>query len=303
MGSTTGALVVMLSSSDATEATVQSTVTILAGSASATFNVASLNDGITDGSQPVTISASAASYVSGQASLTVSDADLPDLRVVSVSTSATGNAEANFTMNYRVENQGRTATGTNLLTKVYLRTDPLAFGGILVGSYTLSAALEPGQFFEQSLQGTFPTAIGTYYLVVTTDADAKFPETLEDNNLRVSAPIAVQAPFTVTVETSVNSASAGTPIPLTGHATRPNNSAAGNVPVTIQVWHNGFKRSLLALTDSAGNFTATFTPLASEAGAVRNRRDASGRDRFQRAGFLRVAGSRAHAEHFAVSYS
>ena len=266
-GSTLTTLVVSLASSDTTEATVPPTVTIPSGSASATFDIASINDGITDGSQRVTITASAASFTGAEAGLTVSDSDLPDLHVVSVTAPASGNAEASFTMSYRVENQGRAATGTNLLTKVYLRTDPLAFGGTLVTSYTLSSSLAPGQFFEQSLSGYFPTTTGTYYLVVTTDADSQFNETLEDNNTRISSPINVTAPYSATVQTAITSAPVGTSIPLTGHATRTDSSPAGNVAVTIQVWHNGFLRTLLGLTDNNGDFTATFRPLPSEAGS------------------------------------
>jgi hypothetical protein len=37
-------------------------------------------------------------------------------------------------------------------------------------------------------------------------------------------------------------------------------SPAVNVAVTVQVWHNGFLRSLAALTDGNGNFTAAFQP-------------------------------------------
>ena len=266
-GSTLTTLVVTLTSSDITEATVPPTVTIPSGSASATFDLASINDGVTDGSQPVMITASAAGFIGAEAGLTVSDSDLPDLHVISVTAPASGKAEASFSMSYRVENQGRVATGTNLLTKVYLRTDPLAFGGTLVASYTLPSPLAPGQFFEQSLSGYFPTATGTYYLVVTTDADSQFNETLEDNNTRISSPITVTAPYTATVQTAVNSAPTGTTIPLTGHATSTDLSPAANVAVTIQVWHNGFLRTLLGFTDNSGDFTATFRPLPSEAGS------------------------------------
>ena len=55
------ALVVNLSSSDTTEATVPATVTIAAGQASATFTVAAVDDALRDGFQNVTITASVAS--------------------------------------------------------------------------------------------------------------------------------------------------------------------------------------------------------------------------------------------------
>ena len=265
-GSTAAALVVTLTSSDTTEATVPATVTIPVGQASATFNVNSIDDRITDGAQRLTITASAASFTPGAAALTVSDQNLPDLRVAHLTGPASAQADTFFTLSYRVENQGRVACGSNLLTKIYLRTDPLAFGGTVLASYTLASALPPGQFFEQSLQGHLPSKVGTYYLVAVTDADGQFTETLEDNNTLVSAPITVTAPWTVTVQTTVDSAPAGTPIPLTGTATRAGGQPVGNVLVSIHVKHNGTRRDLAAFTDANGNFATIFTPFATEAG-------------------------------------
>jgi uncharacterized delta-60 repeat protein len=56
---TTNSLVVTLTSSDPSEATVPATVTIPAGQSSATFDISAVDDAIIDGTQTVTISASA----------------------------------------------------------------------------------------------------------------------------------------------------------------------------------------------------------------------------------------------------
>lgn len=265
-GSTAAALVVTLASSDTTEATVPASVTILAGQSNAVFQVASIADGTNDGAQRVSISASATGFTAANVSLTVSDLDLPDYRVARITIPASGTAEATFNVSYRIENQGRATGGSNLFTKVYLRTDPLAFGGVLVGTYTLPAALPPGQFFEQSLQGRFPQNSGRYYIVVQTDADGRNAETLEDNNLLVSAPIQVVAPWTATVQTPVTVAPAGTPIPMTGQAVRSGGSPVANALVTIHISRGGIKRTIAAFTDATGHFSATFTPLPGEAG-------------------------------------
>ncbi|MEX0268712.1 endonuclease/exonuclease/phosphatase family protein [Leptolyngbyaceae cyanobacterium UHCC 1019] len=75
-GSTTNAVTVTLSSSDSSEATVSTTVEILAGQASATFAIAAVEDTIVDGSQTVTVTAAATGFTSGTASLTVTDNDI-----------------------------------------------------------------------------------------------------------------------------------------------------------------------------------------------------------------------------------
>jgi hypothetical protein len=69
--STSTALVVTLTSSDTTEATVPATVIIGIGDASATFDVAAVDDGVTDGEQTVTITATAAAINPGSDSLVV----------------------------------------------------------------------------------------------------------------------------------------------------------------------------------------------------------------------------------------
>jgi len=78
-GSTAAALTVSLTSSDMTEATVQSTVTIPAGQASTTFNVSAVDDDVADGTQTVSIAASADGYVGDSTTVNVADAGGPVL--------------------------------------------------------------------------------------------------------------------------------------------------------------------------------------------------------------------------------
>ena len=67
-----GSLVVSLVSSDTSEITVPNTVTIPAGSTSVSFDIAAIDDLVFDGTQPVTITASAGGYV---------DTDSPEISV------------------------------------------------------------------------------------------------------------------------------------------------------------------------------------------------------------------------------
>ncbi len=69
------AIVVTLSSTDVSEATVPATVTILAGQASATFPINAVDDTLLDGSQFVQIRASRVGYVDGVVSFVVTDAE------------------------------------------------------------------------------------------------------------------------------------------------------------------------------------------------------------------------------------
>ncbi|MBL8820773.1 MAG: hypothetical protein JNL58_32425, partial [Planctomyces sp.] len=68
-------LLVTLTSNDLTEATVPSTVLILAGQSSATFGLNAVDDTIMDGTQTVTITASRINYLPGTAVIFVTDND------------------------------------------------------------------------------------------------------------------------------------------------------------------------------------------------------------------------------------
>ncbi|MCP4503997.1 MAG: hypothetical protein GY822_29080, partial [Deltaproteobacteria bacterium] len=70
---TSGDLVVTLSSDDTTEATVPSTVTILDGQSSAAFDIAAVDDSTADGTQTVTVAASASGYAGGSDTFDVTD--------------------------------------------------------------------------------------------------------------------------------------------------------------------------------------------------------------------------------------
>jgi predicted extracellular nuclease len=64
-----------LASSDTSEATVAATVTIAANQTSTTFDVTAIDDASADGSQTVTLTASATNFTSGTTSVTVTDDD------------------------------------------------------------------------------------------------------------------------------------------------------------------------------------------------------------------------------------
>lgn len=64
-------LVVTLTSSDVTEATVPATVTIPVGETTATFPIAAVNDLLADGTQAITLTATAGGYINGTFGLTV----------------------------------------------------------------------------------------------------------------------------------------------------------------------------------------------------------------------------------------
>ncbi|MBI5386505.1 MAG: hypothetical protein HZA90_17690 [Verrucomicrobia bacterium] len=263
----TNALTVTLASGNTNEVTMPGTIIIPLGESAASFSVATVADGVTDSNQSVRLTASAPGYVDGADTVVVSDVDLPDLFIGNVTVPASAESESYVTASYRVANQGFMPVATNFSTRVFLSKDALVGDDTLVSQYRFNGTLPPGQYFEQTLQVRIPQAVGEYWIVVQTDAEQAVTETLEDNNTRLSsAPIRVAAAYRAFVQTDIEQALAGTVIPLRGQATNSLGIGVPFKPVSIHLRVRNTERVIAAITDAAGQFAITWTPLPGEAG-------------------------------------
>ncbi|EGF91483.1 hemolysin-type calcium-binding repeat 2 copies family protein [Asticcacaulis biprosthecium C19] len=163
-GSTASDLVVTLSSDDTGEATVPATVTILAGQTSASFDVTAVDDLDFDGSQTVTVSASAAGHIGEDDTVLVTDDDAANVSIDDVSI-----AEGN--------------DGTSVLTFTVSRSDT-------TGAFTLDFATANGSATSGSdyvaTSGTLTFATGgdltqTISVTVNGDLSAEVNETFAVN--------------------------------------------------------------------------------------------------------------------------
>jgi hypothetical protein len=91
-------LAVSLTSSDTSEITVPSSVTVLAGQTNATFNITVIDDGQLDGTQTATVTATAPSYAPANATLLVYDNETATLQVVLPATATEGQGTASGTV-------------------------------------------------------------------------------------------------------------------------------------------------------------------------------------------------------------
>ena len=264
---TTNSLTVALASSNTGEATVPTSVEIPNGQTSATFDIASVNDGVTDGNKTVVITASTAGFTSGSDEVVVTDINLPDLVVTTLNTPTNSLTGDYFSVTFREVNQGLANAMGAWQTVVYLSSDPYPGGDSVLGQYGFSGSVAPGLYIERTAQFRAPLTPGNYWIIVTTDATNSIAEILENNNSAVAAlPLHIDPSFTASVQTAVNTALAGTPVPMTGTATRVAGGPAQFELVSIHLIVRGTERVIAALTDASGNFSATFTPLPGEAG-------------------------------------
>ena len=263
-------LVVTLASSNTNEATVPATVTIPAGQTNASFNIASLNDGIPFSSQTVTISASAANYAMGSDLLTVTDLGLPDLIITSITMPGVALTAEPMTIGFRLMNQGLGPLTNGVSQNVYLTTNPTAGVYVLAGSAYFAGPLAAGQYVDVSLvvPGSSMPLPGTYYVVAVVDGNNDAVVLNEANNAFVSKTTVVVSPeYSAVVTAGVSSALAGTPVSLSGSATWSVGGPAANQPLNILLTVRGLPRVISVVTDASGDFSTVFTPFPTEAGA------------------------------------
>ncbi|MEQ9411570.1 MAG: choice-of-anchor D domain-containing protein, partial [Fuerstiella sp.] len=118
---TSAALTVNLTSSDTSEATVPTTVMIPAGQASASFDIDAVDDTIIDGTQTVTITATAAAHDDGTDTLDVTDNDTQSLVVTPLAVNVNEGSTNTFSVRLNAQptadvtvNVSRTAGDTDL---------------------------------------------------------------------------------------------------------------------------------------------------------------------------------------------
>ena len=263
--STANELTVQLASSNTNEATVPVSVVIPQGATSITFPITSRTDGTNDGSQSLTITASAAGFTSGSAPLTVTDADFVDLVVSSVRFNTNAATGESIDVIYRIENRGTRETSGSWSQRVFFSRDALVGDDTLAAQNDFGGILGSGQFFEQSVRVKLPNQVGRTWIVVQTDHANAISELIEGNNLVLAPdPISVSAAYSVSVAADVNVAPGGTPVTLSGSAFRPDSEPAFNEVVKVCVELRGTKRFYQAVTDINGEYIITFTPLPGE---------------------------------------
>ncbi len=195
-------------------------MTIPAGQASVSFTVDAIDDHIPDGLQHVQITATAAGLDTGIATLGISDVDLPDLVVSSVTAPASGYDNTPLTISWTVTNNGLYPAAGSWVDQVYL--DPA--GGpqstTPADSVTFTGTVDAGQSYTQTDTIPSPSTVGQYVVRVVTDSGQSVQELSFSNNTGVAAqPYNDQAAYTATVTPSATTVSAGTPVVLSGVAT------------------------------------------------------------------------------------
>ncbi len=234
------------------------------------------------------------------APITIVQRQYPDLEVTQLTPSGGPYTGQRFDLAWRVGNTGAgTANGT-WRDKVYLSTDAALDPqtDALLKTETIVAQINPGGAYLRTVSFDLPMIAGNYTLFVVVDAEGAVTEEDDANNTTPLALSVLAPEYTAEVVADVDSAPRGTPVLLSGDATRISDGLpAANVPVDIRLAVRGTTRTLRAITNVEGRFEFTFNPLGEEAGVYRVSADhpalfdAQPEDQFTLYGLATTAGS------------
>jgi len=267
-GNAAPALTVSLSSTPAGKLGMPSTVTIPANQNSATFTITAPVDPAESGTRQIAVRAAAVDYTDAITPISLTDTQLPDLAVSDLTAPASIPTEQYMAVTYRVNNHGFAPTKQAFIERVYLSRD-LSFSNddVLVRQVDQTGEVAAGGSYSRSITVLTPRDTGLYYLIVVVDPPNDLPEIDETNNTAVLVqPIQVRAAYEVTVQTAPEVVAANTPLVFTGTATRDGGAPAQFSMVNIHIRVNNTNRIISAVTNSSGQFTATWMPLRNEGG-------------------------------------
>lgn len=253
---------------DASEVSLPDSVTIPAGQDFVSVPVTTLDDGIEDGNQMVTIQAKALGFAPGIVWVFVNDQNKPDLQMMDV---VLGNDTAVVTeqleVNATIINNGYATAPSGVIVKIYLSKDNVVDDDDdIIGEHVLPSPIPAGKTVQFWELATMPKKTGLYKVLVKVNPDATITELLHINNESSAVPLVLIPNYNATAVVTETVFNQPEEVVINGKATYLNGSAAGGVDVDVYILSGGTRRTLSATTDGAGNYSVSFNPNINEAG-------------------------------------
>ena len=254
------------------EVFIPETVTIPSGQTSVRIPVKTLDDGVEDGGQLVSVYAEADGDTFAPAStwVQVSDQNLPDLMVANVELSKNSIVgKSPVELSFTVKNCGFMKRMSPCPWGVYVVTGLSTSLGdaTLVASGATQGGLDVSGEEGVTLSIAVPERPGTYRFAIVADPDSLVAELDEANNTAWSEAFTVTPSYTATVAPEKDVYLPGERIFLRGAAVMADGvTAAGNVDVEVYVLNSPYRRTYTVRTDARGVFEAEFLPVSGEGG-------------------------------------
>ncbi|MBQ5666047.1 MAG: hypothetical protein IIV41_09325, partial [Akkermansia sp.] len=231
-----------------------SVITIPAGQTSVTCEISAKSDGVTDGTQYTTITASADGYITGRGYMQVTDMDVPDLVVDSITLDGAAIAGQKVTVSIVLRNQGYAATDKAAPVEIRLSD------GTVLGSVSAASGLEAGASTTLTAEVTLPLVSGQYRVTAEVDKNNVISELENDNNVAAGELIVIDSGYAVTANIQREVMYSAGNVTVTGALS----TELAGVPVegqtvNIYLYRNGkLMQTQTAQTDSSGAYQADF---------------------------------------------
>lgn len=250
------------------EITIASTAVIPEGMDSVEVPFSSLDDGIEDGDQIVSISVSSSGYSSGNCWVMVSDRNLPDF--VAGGLELSQNDALIFddiSASFYVSNNGQALAAPGAVVNIYKSTNTtIDNNDELLYTETIDTPLAIGDSIQISTSFTLDDQIGDFYILGVVNKDADLNELIGINNITDPEPLSVTPDYISTAFVDGDVFNGSTAITIMGTTETVNRSPATFKDVDVYIVVNGVRRVLTATSDDKGEFSVDFFPLNGEAG-------------------------------------
>ena len=245
---------VVVTLSDGGMLNLPATIIIPAGSTSVTCEISALSDGVSDGTQYTTITGSADGFISGRAYMQVTDMDMPDLVVDSITMETAAVAKQTATVCIVLRNQGYAPMSK--ATPVEIRLSD----GTVLGSVMVESGLEAGASTTITTEILLPERSGQYHLVAEVDKANSLAELDNDNNIKVGESILITSGYSVTADFSAEVLYSAGRVTITGEVSALLESmAVGGIPVSLGIYCNGvLLTSLSTVTAEDGTYAVEY---------------------------------------------
>jgi len=227
-----------------------------------------LDDGIEDGDQVVSITVSSDGYSSGSCWVMVSDQNLPDYVLTEADLSENTmyvNDEVEISM--YVLNEGNAIAADGATVNIYQsENDILDENDMLLSTQFTQSVINIGDSIEV-LDTLFITGnVGDFYIIVAINENEQLNELIGINNTSDAEPLSLLPDFTATVTVDGDLFNGSTPIIINGITEAVTKDPVPNKQVDVYVVVDGVRRVFSAESDMNGEFSVSFVPLNGEAG-------------------------------------
>ncbi len=266
--STDKALLVNISHNDPTEVSIQTTATILAGQKSVQVPINSINDNIEDGTQMVSIQASAPTFSSGFGYVFVTDLNKPDLVItkiaVSDSTPATNDV---IEISGTAGNIGFSTAPSAMKIDFYCSKDKtIDANDIVLGEYEFPSPINQATTANFTKAVIIPAQTGDYFILAKINPTESVTELVYFNNVSDAVGITIAPEYTATAIADNAIYLPKTTVPIHGSALNSKNAPVADVDVDVYIITAGIRRELKAKTNNLGQYSIDFVPSIFESG-------------------------------------